>query len=275
MTDQRFAFVASTGRTATTFLASTLNSLPMVTAMHEGHLVGDTAVPVLPLINLQNRAAWFDPEMARRTVVDRRACADLQTAGSQAEVVVDVAFYNAPLFEALATKHRSAHFFMMFRRCESFVRSATILVGEDLQPAGWPAPNKPLTDREKFIELGRLRPKSGTAEAESWARWSGIQRNIWLWTTINTHLIWVRNRFPRTVTLLFEDLAEQPNRFWSTLLQELGLDRPEWLAQCVNCSQTPVNARGHYQVGPLNSWTKNEQAMFERLAKPLEVRIYG
>ena len=45
-----FAFCASTGRTATMFVAKTLNALSEVTAFHEGHLLDGTPTQRLPLI---------------------------------------------------------------------------------------------------------------------------------------------------------------------------------------------------------------------------------
>ena len=50
-----FAFFASTGRTATMFIAKTLNSLPDIVATHEGHVIEEKMSSVLPLVNFHNR----------------------------------------------------------------------------------------------------------------------------------------------------------------------------------------------------------------------------
>ena len=180
----RLAFVASTGRTATMCLATTLNALPAVRAYHEGHDPDEERTPRLPLINLQNRLAWSTVTDAREVVRERRSPSALLAAAGDASLLVDVAFYNSPLLPQLAELYPSAPMLAIVRRCESFVRSATIMNGEDPQPAGWPDPAKELTNRERFIELGRLRPLEGTPEAEQWPDWSGIQRNVWLWYAV-------------------------------------------------------------------------------------------
>lgn len=117
MAHHRFAFCASTGRTATMFLASALSSLPRVIGLHEGHVPGNTPTPLLPLINLQNLKAWRDPAYAERIVAELRDLETLSRAAGDAELLVDVAFYNAPLLVPFARFHPGAALFVIFRRC--------------------------------------------------------------------------------------------------------------------------------------------------------------
>lgn len=279
MTSPRLGFVASTGRTATMFLAATLGDLPGVTAFHEGHAVGEPPIPRLPLINLQNGPAWHDAGLAERTVAERRSVAVMERAATgdgtadHPQLVVDVAFYNAPLLESLARRHPGAHAAVVFRRCESFVRSATIVCGEDRQPAGWPDPAKPLTDRERFVALGRLRPRPGTDAADRWSGWSAIERNIWLWHAVNSRLATALDVHP-VVPLFFEDLVDRPTDFWADCLAAFGLG-PAHLDRCVQRSGTRLNDRPTYQVGPLSTWSADERALHERLALPLEDQLYA
>lgn len=270
----RLGFVASTGRTATMFLAATLDSLRGVTAYHEGHTVGPPRSAQLPLINVQNRQAWHDVAVARQTVAGRRGRTTIVTSAVEADLIVDIAFYNAALLPTLVDEHPTAAVVVIFRRCESFVRSATFTAGEDPQPAGWPDPSKRLTDRERFIELGRLRPAPGTPDAHDWPSWSGIQRNIWLWHTVNSQLSTMLDDVPGAVALRYEDLVDEPRRFWSQCLHGLGLDRHRDLDICVARSSRPMNARSNYHVGPLGSWDQAERDMYHQLAVPLEERLY-
>lgn len=274
MSNCRIAFAASTGRTATMFLATTLNSLPNVLGLHEGHEPGDSPTPRLPLINLQNREAWYDPAFAEKTVAKMRDAATLSKAAGQAEVLVDVAFYNAPILEPLAQLHPRAALFVIFRRCEAFVRSATIVSGEDRQPAGWPDRSKPLSDREQFISLGRLKPKPGSDEGAEWSGWSAIQRNIWLWHSVNSHLLTVSKSHANCHTLFYEDLAENPKKFWTGFLKGLDLDTASNLSHCEASSAKKINQRPSYQVGELKSWGNAELEQYERLALPLEKTLY-
>lgn len=273
--EPQLAFVASTGRTGTMFLAATLNNLPGVAAFHEGHDADDPSLPKLPVINLQNGPAWHDPALAERTVAERRTQATLQAAADGVQLLVDVAFYNAPLLRHLAELHPSAKLLALFRRCESFVRSATVVTGEDLQPAGWPDPAKPLTDRERFIGLGRLRPAPESLAAEAWPQWTGIQRNIWLWHEVNSHLLSLVDELPNVIGVRFEQLSERPVDFWSTCLTALGIDDSPRRELCIARSDSPMNARSAYQVGPLATWSPAERFLHEHFALPLEEKIYA
>ena len=271
----RFVFGASTGRTATMFLATCLNRLAGAVGLHEGHLPGDRPLPRLPPINVHNRMAWRDSEYAARLVAERRDAETLGAAAGQAGLFVDMAFYNAPLLPAIAERHPDALLFVIFRRCEGFVRSATIVSGEDRQPAGWPDASKPLTDREKFISLGRLKPEPDHPDHASWPDWSALQRNIWLWTTVNTHLHRFAGANANCHRLFFEDLVAQPEAFWTGFLHRLGKLSPSTLAACVESSGSKVNQRPSYQIGCAESWNAAERALYRERARPLEREIYG
>jgi len=274
MRHYRFVFCASTGRTGTMFLATTLDALPNVVGLHEGHAPGDPPTPRLPLINLQNRKSWHDPAYAERTVAEMRDFAALAKAAGDADVLADVAFYNAPLLVPLARQHSNSTLFVIFRRCEGFVRSATIVSGEDRQPAGWPDRSKSLTDRERFISLGRLKPRSGSDDAEQWPGWSAIQRNIWLWHSVNTHLLRVADCHANCHMLFYEDLVADPKKFWTGFLRELDLCCESNLARCVERSARKMNQRPSYQVSATDTWGEGEIALYERLARPLERKLY-
>ena len=271
----RRAWVASTGRTATMFLATCLDRLEGTVALYEGHATGDPPRPRLPLINVHNRRAWHDSKYAARLVAERRSAETLAAATGQAGLFIDVAFYNAPLLAALADHYPDAGLFAIFRRCEGFVRSATIVTGEDRCPAGWPDPSKPLTERERFISLGRLKPPVGHPDRASWNDWSAVQRNIWLWTTDNSHLHRFCAANENGRPLFYEDLAARPEAFWTDCLGGLGELSPTRLSACLAFSRSKINRRSSYQIGGVESWDPSEQAFFEERARPLEREIYG
>ena len=271
----RLVWGASTGRTATMFLATCLDRLEGVVALHEGHVPGDPPQPRLPLINVHNRKAWHDPEYAAWLVAEKRGVEILTAVAGDAGLFVDVAFYNAPLLTAIAERYADASLFAIFRRCEGFVRSATVLRGEDRQPVGWPDRSKPLTDREKFISLGRLKPEPGHPDHASWDDWSAIQRNIWLWTTVNTHLHRFSGANPNCHRLFFENLVARPEAFWTGFLRELGKLSPWTLSACVAFSASKVNRRQSYQIGGAENWNAAEQEFYEERARALEREIYG
>lgn len=148
-------------------------------------------------------------------------------------------------------------------------------IGLEIQPAGWPDRSKPLTDREKFIELGRLKPQPGHRDHASWSEWSAIQRNIWLWTAVNTHLHRFALGHANCHRLFFEDLVERPKAFWTALLEKLGILSPSTLSACIEFSRSKINRRQSYQVGRAESWTAAERALYGERARPLEDEIYG
>jgi len=257
------------------FLATCLARLEGVVALYEGHVPGDPLEPRLPLMTLHNRGAWHDPEQAVRLVAEKRNAHILNAVAGQAGLLVDVAFYNAPLLMALAERYPDAALFAMFRRCEWFVRSSTIMTGEDRYPAGWPDPSKSLTNREKFISLGRLKPEPGHRDHASWDGWTAIQRNIWLWTAVNAHLHRFAGSNPNGHRLFYEDLVASPEDFWTGFLRGLGKLSPSTLSGCVAFSASRINRRQSYQIGGFETWNAAERRFFEERARTLEREIYG
>ena len=281
MTDtslNRLGFIASTGRTATTFIAKILGDIDGVTALHEGHYLSDKQLPIIPPINIEHRKAWNNAEFCKMLVLEKRSKAILESAteDSSSELLVDVAYYNAALVNELSALHPAAHFIVIYRRCESFVRSATTMLEEDLMPVGWPDDRKPLSPREKFIELGRLKPRKGSPELQSWNEWSAIKKNIWLWKTTNHHLAdFVDNGSSSITALRFEMLAEDPTEFWKQLLSGLNLLSDQALEYCTRSSENVVNAKsGGYQIAGASHWSPQEIAYLKE-AQTLEKQLYG
>jgi len=270
-----FDLVASTGRTATTFLASALNDLDDVCACHEGYAGSDKALdPLLPLINLENAQSYALPAAAARVVAAKRSPEVLTAAMAEngASRLIDLAYYNATLASALLRHHPDSRMIGIIRGCESFVRSATTLEGEDPLPVGWPDPAKPMTDREKFISMGRIRPRKGSPAKADWERWSAIRRNIWLWYETNLMLLAAQEEFPERVRLCrFETFKMAPRSFWVVVADLFDLKV---------VAEGPKTDHGHarnekpagYQVGPKSDWTIAEQTALERAQTIIDER---
>ena len=270
-----FDLVASTGRTGTTYLASALNGFDDVCACHEGYVGSDkTLDPLLPLINLENAQSYALPSAAARVVAAKRGTEVLAAAmvDRRSSHLIDVAYYNATLATALLDHHRGCRLIGIIRRCESFVRSATTLEGEDPLPVGWPDPDKPMTDREKFIAMGRIRPRRGSQAKAEWADWSAIRRNIWLWHETNLLLIDAREQFPERVRLCrFETLRAAPQTFWAVVADLFDLDvagdGPE-----TDHSHARNKKPAGYQVGPESEWTAAERSALHEAQKNIDER---
>lgn len=256
----QFDFVASTGRTATTFIASALNGFDGVAACHEGYLDGDKAAePLLPLINLENAQAFTSPGAAQDAVAGKRSAEILAAAADAAGAarLIDVAYYNATLAHALLSAHPSARMLGLIRNCASFVRSATTLEGEDPLPVGWPDPAKTMSEREIFIEMGRIRPPRGSAAKSAWKDWSAVRRNVWLWEETNLLLCAAKEAYGARVSLVrFETFARDPASFWAHTARFFDLRSLKAEGRADRVNKKPAG----YQVGPVNTWAEGEQA---------------
>jgi hypothetical protein len=258
-----FHIIASTGRTATTFLAAALDTIEGVTACHEGYAGADKGdEPLLPLINLENNLAYQSPAQAVAIVEAKRGEDALEAAAARAgsSVLVDVAYYNPTIASAVLDLHPDCRMLGIIRDCASFVRSATQIEGEDFLPVGWPDQAKPLTDREKFIGFGRIRPRRGSNDAARWKEWSAIERNIWLWRETNLLLLEARDRFPDRVSLVdFAMLKSSPVQFWNEVVTHLGLPHLPELSSKLTMGFVNTKATG-YQVGPASDWSEHERS---------------
>lgn len=261
-----FHFVASTGRTATTFLASCLNKFSGVVACHEGYVGSEKdSEPLLPLINLENLTCYYKPSLASGVVEKKRGQAALEAAAARTgnSTIIDVAYYNATIAIGILEQYTTSKMIGIVRNCEEFVKSAACVTGEDPLPVGWPDPDKPLSEREKFISLGRIRPAKGTDDASLWQNWGAIERNIWLWKETNELILRTRKRFPRRVCILrFEDLNEDRSRFWHDLLTHFDVNEPANLEELVRQSRGHQNRKpSGYQISDAHEWTPSQRAL--------------
>ncbi len=258
----QFNIIASTGRTATTFIAASLNSQDGVAATHEGYLGADKSTdPVIPLINLENRSAFASLDASISVAQAKRSpdIINMAEVPAGSNTLIDVAYYNATLTYGILHENKSVRMIGIVRDCEPFVRSCTCIEGEDLLPVGWPALDKPLSDREKFIGMGRVRPSRGDADFIAWKTWSAIRRNIWLWRETNVRLAHCKDAFPDRVKLIdFETLKGDPNAFWESISSffdtPLFQPNPHLKSDFINKKVSG------YQIGPSSEWQEDERA---------------
>lgn len=134
-----FSFVSSTGRTATTFIASTLDTIDGVAACHEGYRGNNkNNPPVLPLINLENARAFSSDSAAEQIVRDKRNARIIgeALASTGQKQLIDVAYYNSMIGTQLLRQLPGCRMIGIIRDCESFVRSSTTITAEDPLPVG-------------------------------------------------------------------------------------------------------------------------------------------
>lgn len=275
-----FCAIASTGRTATSFLAECLNRIPDVAACHEGHLGNDDGPDILPLINLENLQAFKSPESAADVVAKKRSPMILAEAarGLGVRVLFDVAYCNSMLLHEILRQNPTARGVVIVRDCESFVRSATWLSGEDPMPVGWPDPGKALTTRERFISMGRIRPVDPAVQ-EAWKSWSAVRRNIWLWRTTNEVLLDTCRIWRSRVDLVdFRDLAREPARVVSAMLAAVGIDidnvDPRHIQAAIDAAFSRQNERtGGYQLADSAGWSVSDAQFMHEAQKLIDERM--
>jgi len=272
--------VASTGRTATSLIAASFNRLPGIAACHEGHRGGDDGPDLLPLINLENFQVFKDPLAGPNVVGTKRSRENIEDAEAKAatEIVIDIAYYNAIVGEPIIAAHAESRMVGIVRDCESFVRSVTWLEGTDPMPVGWPDPAKPLSTRERFISMGRLRPTTGP-DAEAWDGWGAIERNIWMWKATNDRLADAKDRWPDRVTIIdFGLIRDGVVQFLRSvlagldLLRQPGVDASLEAAAAVSSSHTNERSGG-YQIGGQQSWTPEQRALLHEANTQFEGRM--
>jgi hypothetical protein len=275
---KKIIFVASTGRTATTHIAASLNRHKHIIACHEGYagaLKENEAL--MPLINLENRQAYYNSEVAKDIIKIKRQESffiDIM-AKHNANVFVDVAYYNSTIAAALLESMPNSRVVGVIRDCEEFVRSCTHLSGEDFLPVGWPDDAKPLSQREKFIAMGRIKPKKGSPESHDWAKWSAIQKNIWLWRETNQLLLDVKIKFPDRVTLLpFSLLKNDTESFVSAFSSILNVPKNELFNCFMAGSTSDQNMKpGGYQVPESSHWNNSEKTMLENFVLEIDKAV--
>lgn len=275
-----FLAIASTGRTATSYIAEALNMVTGIAALHEGHLGNDAGPDVLPMVNLDNFQCFKSTVRAAEVVAAKRSSGVLEAVRRELGVrlLVDVAYYNAVLVGEMLRQVPDAHAAIMIRDCESFVRSATWITGTDPMPVGWPDPAKQLDARERFIGMGRLRPHAGP-ELAAWSEWGAIERNVWLWRATNAVLCDAWEQHPRRVHHVdFQHFTRNPTAVLATLLSTIGM--PLDAAATGELERALVEARsrqnerlGGYQVGSADTWTANQQRVLAEAQREIESRV--
>lgn len=272
----QFDFIASTGRTATTFLASALNTVDGVLACHEGYLGAEKENnPALPLVNLENGQIFRNPDCGPEIVAAKRGpdvFTDIAKASGTAHII-DVAYYNATLALPLLRYMPSARMIGIIRDSGEFVRSSTTLEGEDLLPVGWPAIDKPLTQREQFIAMGRIKPPRKSEAGQAWRTWDALQRNIWLWEATNTLLIEAQEEFPDRVRLMrFETFRSQPDVFWKCVQKFFDLPIAADMASAGRKDKINRKSTG-YQIGPPTEWPQLAQDALQASQDRINERV--
>lgn len=270
--DTQLFFGASTGRTATMHLSNCLNAEEGCTCVHEGkfrhrEMSGEQ---VLPFLTLENRIAYEQPERAQEIINAKRAVIDTLDLRTVSHFG-DIAYNNSPFLVPLSIRFPRAKFIVIVRDGRSFVRSATVLEGEDETPVGWPPVDKKTTRLEDYISLGRLQPRRGSPLQAEWAEWGALERNVWLWAETNSLILDALAEIDKARWLLvrFEDFVSNPLQEYMQIRDFLGFERglSEEAKEIV--LSPVVNASRNYSIPAYEDWSAEQRAHFARHAGPV------
>ena len=265
-------FGASTGRTATMHLANCLNAEPGCTCVHEGKFRHreTSGEQILPFLTLENRLAYESPDKAADIIDSKRGVIDTLDLDGLSHFG-DVAYNNSPFLVPLSVRFPAARFIPIVRDGRTFVRSATVLEGEDETPVGWPPDVKETTQLEDYISLGRLQPRRDSPLRAEWDEWGAFEKNVWLWAETNSLILDALPQIEEDHWLLvrFENFVSDPLREYTRIRNFLGFDgelpdetRGVLLSPTVNASRT-------YSIAAYDDWSAEQKAHFARYAGPV------
>lgn len=267
----RLFFGLGVGRCGTMSLANLLNSEPEALCLHEGKIRNREASgeKLLPFLTLQNGAAYAHPDRAEALFARAREHMPVIAKESGAGFLGDVAYNYAPFLPAIATMFPDARVFAIFRNGRDFVQSATTVSAVDETPVGWAPNGKSLPDVERFIAMGRWRPRPGERWATEWDdSFDHFEKNAWLWAETNRVIL-------DTLTVLdpahlmiirFEDFFARLKEGYGELRNFLGFretisDETRRLIE-----DRPINHRSVPAVGKPESWTAEMHERFDAIA---------
>jgi hypothetical protein len=270
-------FGVGTGRVASMSFANALNCEQSCICLHEGkvrdfELSGEQ---VLPFLTLQNRLAYEYPEKARAFVDELRGNLGEIAASHGLTHLGDIAYYYAPFVGALHEYFQNAKFLFLYRDCLDFVRSCTAVDTIDDTPVGWPPETKPLSPVEQFIALGRLQPRESSEEAEAWAGWDYVTRNIWLWAETNRiilrELVGVSEELKIFVS--FDDFKRDPLREYGRVRDFLEFDGVIPDDGVKRLTSRPINKRCVVRNLTFAGLTASQKDVWEKYAAPIRLAL--
>jgi hypothetical protein len=269
-------FGASTGRTATMHLANCLNAEAGCICVHEGKIRHreSPGEQILPFLTLENRIAYEWPERAHEIIDSKRSIIERLDLDGVSHFG-DIAYNYCPFLLPLSIRFPEARFLVMVRDGRSFVRSATVIEGEDEAPVGWPPEGKDMSQLERYIALGRLQPRRGSPLETTWSGWTAFEKNVWLWAETNTILLDSLKAIEadRWLLVKFEDFVSDALGVYARVRKFLGFEQALSDAVKAVLLSPVVNARKAYALPGYDDWTQHQKAHFHQYAGSVMDRL--
>lgn len=273
-------FGAGAGRCGTMAIANLLNTEAGVTCLHEGKIRTHERAgeKLLPFLTLQNAIAYTCPEQAADLLEAFRS--KMPNLAEERQCLLgDVAYNYVPFLKHIPTMYPEARIFVVFRNGTDFVRSATVLSGEDETPIGWPPRDKPLSEVERFVSLGRWRPKAGDPWEIAWdLEFDHFERNAWLWAETNREILAAIKTIPERnlMVIHFEKFFPRLSGAYSELRSFLGIDTDVSDTTRGLLEGRAINHRESTAIGSVDTWSHSMKERFMLIAGDVMVELgYG
>ena len=257
-------------------MANLINSENYSYCLHEGkfrerEVVGNQ---LLPFLTLENRLAYEYPERAAAILSEKRSSIR-EAIPVGARLFGDIAYNYLPFLGSINDFFPTARFLLFIRNGKDFVRSATVLQGEDETPVGWAPQGKSLTELEQYIALGRIQPRETDPLNEEWNRWDAFQKNTWLWTESNRLLISALDTLEpeKCHVVRFETFMNSKLEHYQRVREFLGMDWAISQQTQQLLEQRKINARRTYDLPEYSDWTKAQRDFFWQIAGTMMERL--
>ena len=271
-------FGVGSGRVASMALANALNCEESCMCLHEGKLrdMEVSGVQILPFLTLQNRLAYEHPHQALVLAKQHRSQLLEVAVEHKVNFFGDIAYNNAPFIHALHEIYPDSKFIFQFRDCLAFVTSCTAVDLVDETPVGWPPNDKPLSQIERYIAMGRIQPRADSPEAALWQDWSFVSKNIWLWAETNRTILDALDLLPSNQVhyMKFEKFCSDPVSVYHSLRFFLGFEDPLPVEVEHRLTCRPINKRAVCTFDARFDFLDFEQRkIFEVYAQPVRERL--
>jgi len=264
--DLSLYFGASTGRSGTMLLANLLNSEEGVVCVHEGKFRHgeESGEQVLPFLTLENRQGYEYPDRKADIIAKKRLPETVHKLMETHGAFGDIAYNNSIFITELAAQFPEAKFLISVRDGREFVRSATVLEGEDLTPVGWAPDEKPMTPLEQYIAMGRLRPRRNSELNDVWDSWDAFEKNCWLWNETNRVIFESLDQLDndRFKIIDLRSFKTDGEKTYSDIRAFLGFKTPMTDKTRAVLTERPINAKTSKNLPHHSEWSKTMQNTF-------------
>lgn len=272
-------FGVGAGRCGTMLLANLLNSEQGMLCVHEGKIRAgnEPQRQWLPFLTLENYMCYAKPEIAQKVFYDRRKVISEIIREQRLSAFADIAYNYAPFVRVMPAVFENAKLIILARDGRDFVRSVYTSDRPDPLPVGWLDSAVELTNLEKYVALGRLRPLADSDTYDRWRDMSPIQKNAWLWSeTYRLILDGLTDWKKSNVLMVYaEDFFFDTKSTYSRIREFLSIqgELPEKTKELLSARVNRRSSNNSYVLPHYSQWSVDILDQFWSEAQPMMQRL--